>query len=98
MTIAVTDTSVIFTHGDRSHALPTNGTAITHDGLGGEVAISVAWTDGALVETHTTPHGTMTVTYTVSADGNRLTITRTVDPAADHGPADATHVWDRVTE
>lgn len=98
LTISVTDVGVTFTHDDRSRTLPTDGSAITRDGRAGEVSVSGAWVDGALVETHLTPHGTMTVTFTVSDDGSQLSMTRRVEPAADDRvPRAVTHMWDRVS-
>jgi len=99
LVIAVGDDAVTFTHEDRTRTLPTDGSAITNSGPGGEVSISGTWMDGALVETHVTPRGTMTATYTVSDDGSQLTVVRHLAPAdEEREPRDMTHVWDRVTE
>lgn len=100
LTISVTETAVVVSHdGERSRTIPTDGSAVTHEGPGGSVSIAGAWVDGALVVTQTTPRGTATTTHTVAGDGNRLTVVRSMEPAdEDREPRAVTHVWDRVTD
>jgi hypothetical protein len=98
LTIAVTGGAVTFSHeGDRSHSVPTDGSAVTHQGPGGEVSVSGAWVDGTLVVTQSTPRGIGTITYSVAADGSQLTVVRAkAFDGADREPPAMTHVWDRV--
>lgn len=100
LTIAVNDADVTFSHGDAfSHTIPTDGSTLTHSGPGGDVSVSAAWVDGALVVTQTTPRGTHTATYRVSEDGSQLTVSRVIDPPReDIEPKNVTQVWDRVAE
>lgn len=98
LTVVVAEAAVTFSHdGDRSHTVPTDGSAITHEGPGGEVSVSGAWVNGALVVTQSTPRGTGTTTYALTADGSQLTMVRSkaVDGVGQERPA-MTHVWDRV--
>lgn len=97
--ISQTATSVTFTMGRRSHTFETDGQARTHSSPRGEqIQVRAWWGDAGLVIERAQSRGTLTQTYSLSEDAQKLYEDVRIEGERFPEGRELRRVFDRVTD